>query len=600
MAEQVKERNEIAEEYLWDLSSLFASDEDWEKSYAELEADLAKMSEYNGKLGDGAAVVADMYRTLYDLGARLEAVHGYSYQRRTEDTRAAKAQNMSTKADALYVRFMGAVSFVDPELLSLPEETLESYRKSPELAPYLHTFEDLLRQKPHTLSKEEEAIVAAFGDIRGAGGDVADMLMDADMTFDPIDNPEDSSKPIEVTHANYIQLQESTDRNIRKASFESLYRSYRKHINTFGATYLNTLKESTLMTNLRHYSSARAASLAAYNIPESVYDSLVETVHAYLPQMYRYLRLRKKLLGLDDLHYYDIYTPITPDYNVSYTYDEAKELLLSSVAPLGEHYVETVRKGLATRWVDVFPNAGKRSGAYSIGSCKTTPHISMNFTGTLDSVSTLCHEMGHSMHTYLTHENQPPQYDDYSLFIAEVASTVNENLLAENLLSKTTDRTARLFLINNLLDGFRGTVFRQTMFAEFEQIAHQRAQNGESTSPEDLCNIYRDLIKLYFGDEIVIDDEVQYEWARIPHFYRPFYVYQYATGFSSAVALSEGILHEGEPAVKRYLEFLSLGNSVYPLEALAHGGVDLSTPAPVAKALDKFAKLLDEAEALVG
>ncbi|MBR6019382.1 MAG: oligoendopeptidase F [Lachnospiraceae bacterium] len=600
MAEQVKERNEIAEEYLWDLSSLFASDEDWEKGYAELEADLAKMSEFSGRLGDSAAVVADMYRTLYDLGARLEAVHGYSYQRRTEDTRAAKAQNMSTKADALYVRFMGAVSFVDPELLSLPEETLESYRKSPELAPYLHTFEDLLRQKPHTLSKEEEAIVAAFGDIRGAGGDVADMLMDADMTFDSIDNPEDPSKPIEVTHANYIQLQESTDRNIRKASFESLYRSYRKHINTFGATYLNTLKESTLMTNLRHYSSARAASLAAYNIPESVYDSLVETVHAYLPQMYRYLRLRKKLLGLDELHYYDIYTPITPDYNVSYTYDEAKELLLSSVAPLGEHYVETVRKGLATRWVDVFPNAGKRSGAYSIGSCKTTPHISMNFTGTLDSVSTLCHEMGHSMHTYLTHENQPPQYDDYSLFIAEVASTVNENLLAENLLAKTTDRTARLFLINNLLDGFRGTVFRQTMFAEFEQIAHQRAQNGESTSPEDLCNIYRDLIKLYFGDEIVIDDEVQYEWARIPHFYRPFYVYQYATGFSSAVALSEGILHEGEPAVKRYLEFLSLGNSVYPLEALAHGGVDLSTPAPVAKALDKFAKLLDEAEALVG
>ena len=600
MAEQMKERSEIEEQYLWDLTSLFADDDAWEKAYAQLDADLAQIGQFRGKLGEGVTVVVEAYRVMYDLGARLEAAHGYAYQRQTENTRDTKAQSMMAKADSLYVRFMGAISFFDPEILSLSDDVLENYRTAPEMKPYLHTFEDLLRQKAHTLTAAEEAVVAAFGDIRGAGGDVAEMLMDADMTFDSIDNPEDPSKPIEVTHANYIQLQESTDRNIRKASFQSLYRSYRKLINTFGATYLNMLKESTLMTNLRHYSSARAASLASYNIPESVYDSLVETVHAYLPQMYRYLRLRKKLLGLDELHYYDIYTPITPDYNVSYTYDEAKELLLSSVAPLGEHYVETVRKGLASRWVDVFPNAGKRSGAYSIGSCKTTPHISMNFTGTLDSVSTLCHEMGHSMHTYLTHENQPPQYDDYSLFIAEVASTVNENLLAENLLSKTTDPTARLFLINNLLDGFRGTVFRQTMFAEFEQIAHQRVQNGESATPEDLCGIYRDLVKLYFGDEIVIDDEVQYEWARIPHFYRPFYVYQYATGFSSAVALSEGILHEGEPAVKRYLEFLSLGNSVYPLEALAHGGVDLSTPAPVAKALDKFAKLLDEAEALVG
>ena len=599
MAEQVKERNEIEQEYLWDLTSLFSDDDAWEAECSKLDSDLSQLEAFRGTFGEGVEKVVEAYRVMYELGVRLEAMHGYAFQRRTEDARDAKAQNMVTKADSVYVHFMGAVSYFDPEVLSLPDDVLEAYRQAPEMKPYLHAFEDLLRQKAHTLTAAEEAVIAAFGDIRGAGGDVADMLMDADMTFDSIPNPEDPEKPIEVTHANYIHLQESGNRDVRKASFESLYRSYRKHINTFGATYLNTLKESTLMTNLRHYPSARAASLAAYNIPEAVYDSLVETVHAYLPQMYRYLRLRKKLLGLDELHYYDIYTPITPDYNVSYTYDEAKELLLSSVAPLGEHYVETVRKGLASRWVDVFPNAGKRSGAYSIGSCKTTPHISMNFTGTLDSVSTLCHEMGHSMHTYLTHENQPPQYDDYSLFIAEVASTVNENLLAENLLSKTTDRTARLFLINNLLDGFRGTVFRQTMFAEFEQIAHQRVQNGESATPEDLCGIYRDLVKLYFGDEIVIDDEVQYEWARIPHFYRPFYVYQYATGFSSAVALSEGILRDGEPAVKRYLEFLSLGNSVYPLEALAHGGVDLSTPEPVARALDKFARLLDEAEALV-
>ena len=598
MANEQKERKDIAKEYLWDLSSIFVSDEAWEEEYVKLGEDLASLESFRGHLGDGAAVVADAYRTLYELSTRLERIHGYAYQRRTEDTRVAQSQSRMTKADAIYVRFLGAISYMSPELLALPDDVLESYRGAVEIAPYLHLFDDTLREKPHTLTAEEEAIVAAFGDISGAGSDISRMLRDADMTFDPIPDPEDPTKTVELTHANYIHFQESSNREVRKAAFTSLYRSYRKLINTFGATYLNTLKECSLRARLRKYPSARAASLSSYNIPESVYDSLIETVHAYIPQMERYLRLRKKLLGLDELHYYDIYTPITPDYNISYTYDEAKELLLAAVAPLGDHYVETVRKGLASRWIDVFPNVGKSAGAYSIGTCKTTPHITMNFTGTLDSVSTLCHEMGHSMHTYLTHENQPPQYDDYSLFIAEVASTVNENLLSEYLLSVTEDKTARLFLINNYLEGFRGTIFRQTMFAEFEHIAHTRAQNGESTSPEDLCRIYRDLIRLYFGDELVIDDEVQYEWARIPHFYRPFYVYQYATGFSSAVALAEGILKDGEPAVKRYLEFLSLGNSVYPLDALKHGGVDLSTPAPVAKALDKFSELLDLAEEL--
>ena len=598
MTEQPKERRDIAEEYLWDLSSLFADDEAWEKECAKLTEDFASLEQFRGRLGEGAETLAEAYKLMYELGPRLEAMHGYAFQRRTEDTRSAQAQNMVTKADSAYVRFMGAVSFLQPELLSLPDEQLEQYRNAEVLAPYRHLFEDTLREKPHTLTTAEEAIVAAFGEIRGAGGDIADMLMDADMKFDNVPNPDDPEHPLPLTHANYISHEENPNRAIRKGAFDNLYKAYGELNNTFGATYLNTLKESTLMANMRHYSSARAASLASYNIPESVYDNLVSTVHDFLPEMYRYLRLRKKLLGLDELHYYDIYTPITKDLTVSYTYDEAKELLLAAVAPLGERYVETVRKGLASRWVDVFPNVGKRSGAYSIGSCKTTPHISMNFTGTLDSVSTLCHEMGHSMHTYLTHANQPPQYDDYSLFIAEVASTVNENLLVEHLLSKTDDPTMQLFLINQYLENFRGTIFRQTMFAEFEQIAHTRVQNGESASPEDLNRIYLDLIKLYFGDEIVIDEAVQYEWSRIPHFYRPFYVYQYATGYSSAVALSEGILKEGAPAVKRYLEFLSLGNSVYPLEALAHGGVDLSTPEPVAKALRKFSELLDKVEEL--
>ena len=306
MAEQVKERKDIEKEYLWDLTSLFADDESWEKECNRLDADLAQLEAFRGTFGEGVERVVDAYRTLYELAVRLEAVHGYAFQRRTEDARDAKSQNMVTKADSVYVHFLGAISYFDPEILALPDDVLEQYKNAPEMTPYLHVFEDLLRQKAHTLTAAEEAVIAAFGDICGAGGDVADMLMDADMTFDPIDNPEDPEKLIEVTHANYIHLQESGDRNIRKASFESLYRSYRKHINTFGATYLNTLKESTLKMKLRHYTSARAASLAAYNIPESVYDSLVETVHAYLPQMYRYLRLRKKLLGLGEVHYYDL------------------------------------------------------------------------------------------------------------------------------------------------------------------------------------------------------------------------------------------------------------------------------------------------------
>ncbi len=599
MTEQPKERSDIEQEYLWDLTSIFPSDEAWAEELTALGEAIGKIASYSGRLGEGPEVLAEAYDCLYGCAARLEAAHGYAFQRRTEDNRKPDAQSMVTRAEAVYVSFMGAASYLDPELLALPQETLNAYLESPVLASYRHTLESTIRQKAHCLTAAEEAIVAAFGEISGAGGDIADMLMDADMTFDSIPNPDDPDQPIPVTHANYISLQENGNRDIRIAAFRSLYKSYRSLNNTFGATYLNTLKEASMTAKLRHYPSARAASLDTNNIPESVYDNLVDTVHAYLPQMYRYVELRKKMLGLDELHYYDLYTPLTSDLEAGYTYDEAKELLLKAVAPLGKHYTETVTKGLASRWVDVYPNVGKSAGAYSISSCKETPHISMNFTGTLDSVSTLCHEMGHSMHTYLTHENQPKQYDDYALFIAEVASTVNENLLVEYLLAHTEDKKMQLFLLNHYLENFRGTVFRQTMFAEFEAIAHKRVGNGESATPDDLNRIYADLVKQYFGPTLVFDDEIMYEWSRIPHFYRPFYVYQYATGYSSAVALSEGILKDGQPAVDRYLEFLSLGSSVYPLEALAHGGVDLSTPAPVARALDKFAELLDRVEALV-
>lgn len=599
MAEQLQERSQIAEEYLWDLTKMFPDKEAWEVALAEITPLIEQVGTYQGTLGEGPEKLREYFDLIYSTDEKMNTIYGYAFQTKSQDTRQDVAQDMMSRAQSRYVQFIGAMSFADPELLELPEEQLNAYLKAECLAPYRHVLENTIRGKAHTLSAAEEAVIAAYGEISGAGGDVANMLMDADMTFDSIPNPENPEEQLPVTSSNYILLQSNTDRRIREASFRSFYKGFQSLNNTFATTYQTQVKEDALNARLRHYSSSRAMSLAANNIPESVYDSLVETVHKHMPTMYRYVALRKKLLDVDELHYYDLYAPLTGNLELRYTFDEAKEMLLKAIEPLGADYTSIVKRGLADRWIDVYPNVGKSSGAYSIGSKKDTPFIMMNFTGTLDSVSTLCHEMGHSIHTYLSNENQPAQYSDYALFIAEVASTVNENLLIERLLSENPDKEMKLYLLNQYLESFKATVFRQTMFAEFEKLAHDRIEAGEALSASTLNNMYRDLIAQYFGPELVIDDEVQYEWSRIPHFYRSFYVYQYATGYSSAVALSEAILTEGEPAVKRYLEFLSMGSSVYPMEALAHGGVDLSTPAPVDRALEKFDRILTMAEELI-
>ena len=415
------------------------------------------------------------------------------------------------------------------------------------------------------------------------------------MVFESAKNA--AGEDVEVTGSGFVPLQMTNDRVLRENAFRSFYKGYRQHINTFAATYAGAVKAAVAEANARHYESPRAMSMAGENVPAEVYDNLVATVRKHMPAMHRYVRLRKNMLGVDELHFYDVYAPLVGDLNKTYSYETAQEMVLKAVAPLGEDYAETVRKAYAERWIDVYPNRGKRGGAYSGGCYDSKPYILLNFSGTLDSVSTLAHEMGHTMHSWRSRQAQPAQYADYTLFVAEVASTVNENLLIEQLLQNENDPQTRLYLLNQYLENFKGTVYRQTMFAEFEREAHAMVERGEALNAAALNSLYKRLVTDYFGEDMVIDDEIQYEWARIPHFYRPFYVYKYATGYSTAVALSEGILKEGAPAVKRYKEFLSMGGSAYPLDELRHAGVDLATPAPVDAALEKFERILDDAEA---
>lgn len=596
MPETLQERSQIDPHYQWDLTRMYANDAAWEEEFGALDAKIDALAGFAGKLGN-----AEGLRTFLDAEVRLDRalsnLYCYASMRRSEDTRATAAQSMYARIGTKYVRAVSVRAFAEPELLALPEETLRALVEDPALKEYRFALEDLLRRKPHTLSAAEEKLLASFGEVLGAPGEIADNLQDADLTFDSVQDG--AGETVEVTGANYIVLQSSADRTLRENSFRSFYRGYRQHINTFAATYSANVKAAVAEAAVRHYPSSRAMAMAGENIPESVYDSLVSAVRAHLPAMYRYVALRKRLLGVKELHYYDVYAPLTQGTPKRYSYDQAKQMVLDAVAPLGENYGTIVRRGFAERWVDVFPNKGKSGGAYSTGTYDSSPYILTNFTGTLDSVSTIAHEMGHSMHTWFSNHNQPPQYAGYTLFVAEVASTVNENLMIEQLLKQADDPAERLVLLNQYLENFKGTVYRQTMFAEFEREAHAMAERGEALSPAALNQLYAGLVADYFGPGLVMDDEVQYEWARIPHFYRPFYVYKYATGYSTAVALSEKILEEGEQAVRRYLEFLSMGGSAYPLDELRHAGVDLTTPAPVEAALTKFERILDDAERTV-
>jgi len=590
---ELKERKEMDPAYEWDLSTLYANDEAFEKALKEVDAQMEGAASYAGRLKDSAAVLAYL-KANTALSLEMNNLFTYASLRRTEDTRDANGQSMYGRAYAKYVQASAATAFAEPEILSLEEGTLQQIIADPLLQEYHFYLEDLLRSKAHTLSAKEESLLAQFGEVLANPGQVSDTLMDADMVFEPAKDSQGNEH--EVSGSSFILLQNSLDRTLRENAFHSFYKGYRQHINTFAATYSGCVKGAVAEARVRHYPSSRAMSMAADNIPVSVYDNLIDTVHKRMDLMYRYVHLRKRILGLDELHYYDVYAPLVQKITKTYTYEEAQQMVLKAVAPLGKEYVERVQKAYETHWIDVYPNKGKGGGAFSSGTYTSNPFIMTNFTGTLDSVSTLAHEMGHSQHSWLTNHTQPAQYSDYSLFVAEVASTVNENLLIEQLLQEEKDPQNRLALLNQYLEGFKGTVYRQTMFAEFEKESHAMAERDESLDPKTLNALYERLVKLYFGEELAMDEEVQYEWARIPHFYYVFYVYVYATGYSSATALSEGILKEGASAVKKYLEFLSMGSSAYPLEELKHAGVDLTTPAPIDIALDKFEKVLEEAE----
>ncbi len=594
MSEELRERSQIEEQYKWDLTTLFKNDEEWEKALTALNEDIEKGASFQGTLKDAASVKAFLdWET--EAGRKITDVYVYASMRHDEDTRDGKATGMNSRAMAAYVQFSAATAYAQPEILALPEETLETIIADETLADYKFMLEDLKRNKPHTLSAKEEILLSSFGESFAAAGETADSLRDSDHVFEPALDSE--GKEHEVTESSYIPLQMSADRTLRENAFKSYYKTYNQHIHTFASAYAGTVATAVTEAKVRGFESSRQMSMFSDNIPTSVYDNLIEVVHKRMDLMYRYLRLRKKLLGVEDLHYYDVYAHLSANVQKKFTYDEAKQMVLDATAVLGKEYTDRVQEAYDNRWIDVYPNKGKRGGAYSGGSYDSNPFILSNFNGELDSVSTIAHEMGHSQHSWLTNHNQPPHYADYSLFVAEVASTVNENLLIEQLLNNCDEPHERLALLNQYMEGFKGTVYRQTMFAEFEKEAHAMKERGESLNSETLSELYGRLIKLYFGEDLVMDEEVKLEWARIPHFYRPFYVYVYATGFTSAVALSEGILHDGEAAVKKYLEFLSMGSSQYPLDELAHGGVDLRTPDPIDRALDKFERILEDAEA---
>ena len=591
---ELQERSHMDPAYQWDLTTLYADETAWTADLEKVGSDIDAAAAYEGRLNN-AADIAGYYAAYAALSRRMDNLLTYAMLRQTEDTRAPQANELWARGMNKAVEADLRCAFAEPEILSLSEEQLKEILDAQEMQPYRFLLQQLLDQKPHVLSAEAEQLLAGFGEVLTSPKTIADSLMDADLTFESVSDGNGDAHAL--SQSNFIMLQLSPDRTLRRNAFRSFYKGYSSHSNTLAAAYSGIVKSSTAQARARHYASSREMSMGTEHIPEEVYDGLIDAVRRHMPAMYRYVNLRRRLLGLDELHYYDIYVPLTQGMKHTWTYEEAQQLVLEALSPLGSDYTEVVKSAFRDRWIDVYPNAGKRGGAFSSGTYDSNPFILMSYTGDYESVTTIAHEMGHSMHTWHAKHAQPSWYAEYTLFVAEVASTVNENLLVEDLLGKTNDPSERLFLLNQYLEGFKATVYRQTMFAEFERDAHRMVEAGEALTPQALNNLYHGLIRDYFGPELVIDPEVDYEWSRIPHFYRPFYVYKYATSYCAAVALSERILHDGESAVKPYREFLSMGGSAYPLDELRHAGIDMSTQAPIDAALEKFVHILDQAEA---
>jgi oligoendopeptidase F len=592
-------RNEIAIEDTWRLEDIFQNDEDWEKEFLEVNDLIPKVNEFNGKLSQSPDMLYQALTFQDHLLQRISKLYTYAHMRYDQDTTNSFYQGLNDRIKNLYSQAASALAFIVPEILSIDEKVIQGFlTEKEELKLYRHALDEINLQRPHILSAEQEALLAQAGEVLNASSTTFGMLNNADLQFPSI--KDENGEEVEVTHGRYIRFLESEDQRVRRDSFKAVYETYGKFKNTFASTLSGTIKKDNFSARVRNYRSARHAALSANNIPETVYDNLVETINAHLPLLHRYIKLRKKVLGVDELHMYDLYTPLVKDVKMEIDYQEAKEIILKGLTPLGAEYVNVLKEGFENRWVDVHENKGKRSGAYSSGTYGTNPYILMNWQSNVNNLFTLVHEFGHSVHSYFTRKNQPYPYGGYSIFVAEVASTCNEALLNDYLLKTTEDPKKRLYLLNHYLEGFRGTVFRQTMFAEYEHLIHQKAQNNEPLTPELLSKEYYELNKKYFGeDNLIIDDEIALEWARIPHFYYNYYVFQYATGYSAATALSHQILEEGEPAVKRYLEFLKAGSSDYPIEVLKKAGVDMSSKTPIEEACKVFEQKLTEMEQLL-
>lgn len=595
---EVKDRKDIDVKDTWNLESIYANNELWEEDYAALEKDAAEFAKLKGAIEADVNKIPAVLDAYYGLHRRLSKLSVYARMRFDQDTTDSTYQTMSAKIGSLGVKIGAASAFVEPEILSYSKEQLEAAEKENERTAYYgRKIEEMLRGQEHTLDAEKEELLAAAGDMAEAPDDIFSVLMNADMKYPDIVLEDGTHLPL--TNSTYISYMESPDRAVREGAFKTLYGQIASLKNTFAAIYRGNLKQAKFYAQSRKYSSARAMYLADSNVPESVYDNLLSAVHEALPMMYRYVAVRKKVLGVDKLHMYDVYTPIVAAQNQTYEFEQAKQMVLEALKPMGEDYLSHAREGLENRWIDIYPNKGKKGGAYSWGCYDSQPFILLNYTKNLDSVFTLIHEMGHYIHSYYSITAQDYAYSDYKIFVAEVASTCNECLLMHDLLEKTTDKEQRKYLLNHYLDSFKGTLFRQTMFAEFEKTAHDYCAQGKPLTAEALSQMYLELNQKYFGPDMEKDEEIAYEWMRIPHFYTPFYVYQYATGYSAAVALSAKILKEGKPAVDAYMSFLKGGESKDPIDLLKMAGVDMTTEKPVADALALFGELVAELEALV-
>lgn len=594
---QIKKRSEIESKYKWKLENIYLDNQAWQADYAKVEGLIKEISTKDGSLANSAADLLGVLSLTDELGIIAEKLYVYARMRRDEDNALNEYQVLYDKAESLIIKVNSATSFIVPEITNIPEEKISDFiNENSDLAVYNHFLRELFRQKKHVLSAKEERILANVADISQAPTNIFMMLNNADIKFPFI--KDEKLNELELTKGRYGSFMESDDRRVRQDAYKAMYDTYNKLKNTIATTLSSSVKKDVFFAHTRNYNSAIEAALDQDNVTLDVYDNLIATVQDNLDYMYRYMEVRKSLLKLDKLNMYDLYVPLIKDVKMDISYNEAQNLVIKGLKPLGDEYLSILKDGLNAGWIDVYENEGKTSGAYSWGSYGTNPYILLNYDNKLNDVFTLAHELGHSMHTYYSNQNQPYIYSQYSIFVAEVASTVNESLLIDYLINNATDGREKMYLINHYLEQFRGTVYRQTMFAEFEKIIHDLVEEGEALTPDTLSEIYLNLNKLYYGSEVILDDKIAIEWARIPHFYSAFYVYKYATGFSAATSLKQQIINEGEPAVTRYKDFLSAGSSDYPLKVLQKAGVDLTKPEPVAEALAYFGSLVSELEKL--